>query len=105
MAPAESAYSRSGARCGWSTAIGMKLAKFLYDPFALQPRYPLDPENAVELVDLVLETDGEEALRLDGLRRTDEIFVAHAYPRGAFDLFGYAWHRDTALGVDACLFR
>jgi hypothetical protein len=36
---------------------------FLYQPVALQPRQAIYPENAVQLVDLVLKTDGKQPVR------------------------------------------
>ena len=66
---------------------------------SLQPGEPGDPKDPIKLIDLVLETYGEQTIGLFGLFRTVQILVAHPDTGMAFDLICYAWHRDTAFFV------
>ena len=59
------------------------LGEFLHHAVALQPREVIDEQHAVEMVDLVLEADGEQAVGLQFLRLAVAIEVAHAHRPGA----------------------
>src|SRR5438128_1413339 len=75
------------------------LLKPLDQPLALEPRKPVDPEQAVELVDLVLVADGAQAVRLFGLPIAVDILIADPDARMTLDLVGDAGHRDAAFAV------
>jgi hypothetical protein len=69
------------------------------DTISLQPGEPIDPKDPVELIDLVLETYGEQTIGLFNLFHTAQILVAHPYTGMAFDFFRYARHGDAAFFV------
>ena len=71
----------------------------LQQPLALQPRQAGDPEHAVELVDLVLEDRGREALRLRLAGGPVEVAVAQADAGGPGDPLAHPRHADAALVV------
>ncbi len=59
---------------------------FLIARSRLQPGYVVDEQLAVEMVDLMLETGGEQALGLDLAALVVSVEEAHADFRGARDL-------------------
>src|SRR5438445_12781207 len=63
-----------------------RLREFLDDAAALEPRDVVDEEHAVEVVDLVLQAGGEEAVRLQLLRLAVDIEILHPHLRGPLDL-------------------
>src|SRR6202040_4256264 len=69
------------------------------DTISLQPGEPIDPEDPIELIDLVLETYGEQTFGLFDLFHTAQILVVHPHTGMAFDLFRYAPHGDAAFFV------
>src|ERR1700738_4317233 len=69
------------------------------DTILLQPGEPIDPKDPIELIDLVLETYGEQTIGLFDLLHTAQILVAHPHTGMAFDLFRYARHGDAAFFV------
>jgi hypothetical protein len=69
------------------------------DTISLQPGEPIDPKDPIKLVDLVLETYGEQTICLFDLFHTAQLLVAHPHTGMAFDLFRYARHGDTAFFV------
>jgi hypothetical protein len=66
---------------------------------SLQPGEPIDPKDPIELIDLVLETYGEQSIGLCDLFHSAQILVAHPHTGMAFDLFRYARHGDAAFFV------
>jgi hypothetical protein len=72
------------------------LSKTFDDTISLQPGEPIDPKDPIELIDLVLETYGEQTIGLFDLFHAAQILVAHPHTGMAFDLFRYARHGDTA---------
>jgi hypothetical protein len=69
------------------------------DAISLQPGEPTDPKDPIELIDLVLETYGEQTIGLFDHFHTAQILVAHPHTGMAFDLFRYARHGDAAFFV------
>jgi len=69
------------------------------DTISLQPGEPIDPKDPIELIDLVLETYGEQTIGLFDLCHTAQILVVHPHTGMAFDLFRYARHGDAAFFV------
>jgi hypothetical protein len=69
------------------------------DAISLQPGEPIDPKNPIELIDLVLETYGEQTIGLFDLFHTAQILVAHPHTGMAFYFFRYARHGDAAFFV------
>src|SRR5580700_2203255 len=69
------------------------------DAISLQPREPIDPKDPIELIDLVLETYGEQTIGLFDLCHTAQILVVHPHTGMAFDLFRYTRHGDAAFFV------
>jgi hypothetical protein len=69
------------------------------DAISLQPGEPIDPKDPIELIDLVLETYGEQTIGLFDLFHAAQILVAHPHTGVAFDLFRYARHGDAAFFV------
>jgi hypothetical protein len=67
------------------------------DTISLQPGEPIDPKDPIELIDLVLETYGEQTIGLFDLVHTAQILVVHPHTGMAFDLFRYARHGDAAF--------
>src|ERR1700730_6693814 len=67
------------------------------DTISLQPGEPIDPKDPIKLIDLVLETYGEQTFGLFDLFHTAQILVAHPHMGMAFDLFRYARHGDAAF--------
>ena len=60
----------------------------------------LDEDLAAQMVDFVLQADGEQVRRLDRPRLAVEVEIAHDDVLGAFDLVVDAGHRQTALLAD-----
>ena len=58
------------------------------DAISLQPGEPIDPKDPIELIDLVLETYGEQTIGLFDLFHAAQILVAHPHTGMAFDLPG-----------------
>jgi hypothetical protein len=60
----------------------------------------IDHQHAVEVIELVLHGDGEEAFgfELEGLAVA--VLGADAHRGGALDLLGHAGEREAALGAD-----
>src|SRR6266404_9552819 len=73
------------------------LLKPLDQPLALEAGEPLDPEQAVELIDLVLVADRAQTLRFLGLQVTVEVLIADPDPRVTTDLVIDPRHRDAAF--------
>src|SRR5580704_8112230 len=69
------------------------------DTISLQPGEPIDPKDPIELIDLVLETYGEQTIGLFDLFHAAQILVGHPQTGMAFDLFRYARHGDAAFLV------
>src|SRR5258708_7703192 len=67
---------------------------------ALDGRKPFDEENAVEVVVLVLDRDGEEPLRLEALLLPLAVLVVDGDRRFALHLFAEPRHRQAALLED-----
>src|SRR5215213_7230046 len=63
----------------------------------LQFRQTVDPEDAVELIDLVLEADSHQAFRLLLTSHSVKTPVAHPNPGMALKLVGDARHGDAPL--------
>jgi hypothetical protein len=69
------------------------------EAISLQPGESIDPKDPIELIDLVLETYGEQTIGLFELFHTAQILVARPHTGMAFNLFRYARHRDAAFFV------
>src|SRR3954468_13878228 len=74
-----------------------QLLEALDQPLALEAGQPLDPEQAVQLFDLVLVADRAESLRVFRLRIAIDIVIADADTRVAPDLIVDSGHRDAAF--------
>ena len=81
------------------SAMRCVLSKTFDDAISLQPGEPIDPKDPIELIDLVLETYGEQTVGLFDPFHAAQILVAHPHTGMAFDLFRYAWHGDAAFFV------
>src|SRR5689334_5648028 len=73
------------------------LFKPLDQPLALEAGEPLDPEQAVELVDLVLVADCAQTIRFLGLPVAVDVLIADPDPRVTADLVTDSWHRNAAF--------
>src|ERR1700712_4972179 len=85
-----------------STGISGRRRRFqlpepLEETLPLQARQAIDPEHAVELIDLVLDDRGLEVVRLLLVGRSVEVAVAEPDARGPGDPLADARHADTAL--------
>ena len=69
------------------------------DTISLQPGEPIDPKDPIKLIDLMLETHGEQTIGLFDLFHAAQILVAHPHTGMAFDLFRYARRGDAAFFV------
>src|SRR6202035_2793510 len=77
----------------------LRFIETLDDTISLQPGEPIDPKDPIELIDLVLETYGEQTIGLFDPFHAAQILVAHPHTGMAFDLFRYARHGDAAFCV------
>jgi hypothetical protein len=80
--------ARSVARC----LCALRFIETFDDTISLQPGEPINPKDPIELIDLVLETYGEQTIGLFDLFHTAQILVAHPHTGMAFDFFRYARH-------------
>ena len=71
----------------------------LDQPVTFEFRQTVDPEYAIELIDFVLQTDGQETGRFFCLRHARKVLIANPNGSGPLDLVRNAWHRNTALLV------
>src|SRR6202047_5438776 len=69
------------------------------DTISLQPGEPIGPKDPIELIDLVLETNGEQTIGLLDLFHTAQLLIAYPHTGMAFDLFRYARQGDAAFFV------
>src|SRR3954447_3056148 len=65
-----------------------QLLEALDQPIALEAGQSLDPEQAVELIDLVLVANRAQALRFLGLNVAVDILIADPHARMPLDVFG-----------------
>ena len=63
--------------------LARRLGEFLDRALAFQPRHVVDEQLAVEMVDLMLQAGGEQALGLDLAALVVAVEEAHADFRGA----------------------
>src|SRR5712691_9649668 len=82
-----------------------RLGELLEDAVALELGKVVDEQDAVEMVDLVLQAGGEEPIGLDLLRRTLEIEVFYLHLRRAFHVAVIFRDREAALLVGRLLRR
>src|ERR1700730_18018948 len=75
------------------------LLKPLDQPLALEAGQPLDPEQAVQLIDLMLVADSAQALGFFGLRIVVDVAIADPDARMTLDVVIDAGHRDAAFLV------
>src|SRR5476649_443398 len=81
------------------------LDEFFLDPVALQLRKMVDEEDAVDMIDLVLQHAGEQSLGLDLDGVAFEIEKARCDFLGPLHLVGKFGNRETAFLVDRLLVR
>lgn len=67
------------------------------EPLALEAGQPLDPEQAVQLIDLMLMADRAQPLRLLGMGATVDIPIADPDTRMTLNVIIDAGHRDAAF--------
>jgi hypothetical protein len=77
--------------------IPRHLLKPLDQPLALEAGQPLDPEQAVELIDLMLVTNRAQAVGFLGLKIAVDVPIADPHPRVTPDVVVDAGHRDAAF--------
>src|SRR6185503_4388199 len=73
------------------------LLKSLDQPLALEAGQSLNPEQAVQLVDLVLVADRAQPLRFLGLYLAVDVVIADPDARMTPDVVVDAGHRDAAF--------
>src|SRR6266436_1072663 len=66
-------------------------------PLTLEAGQPLDPEQAVQLIDLMLVADRAQTRRFLGLRVAVDVVIADPDPRMTRELVVDARHRDAAF--------
>src|SRR6185503_212340 len=88
-----------------STSTPRHLFKTLDQPLALEAGEPLDPEQAVELIDLVLVADRAQTVRFLGLPVAVDVLMADPDPRVTADLVIDPWHRNAAFPMQDHLGR
>src|SRR5581483_11806826 len=84
-------------RTGASHRQALVLFEFLADALLFQARYVIDEDFSVEMIDLVLDTRGEQAARLDVDRRPRRVERAHLDVPGAQHRLVDAGHRQAPL--------
>lgn len=65
----------------------MQFLKFRFDAIPLQRRQIIDKQLAIEVIDLVLDADGEQAISLKGKRLAIKVLRGDANDIGA--LYGF----------------
>src|SRR4051812_5255414 len=73
------------------------LLEALDQPLAFEAGQPLDPEQAIELIDLVLVADRAQASGFLGVRMAIDVVIADPDARMAPDLVMDPRHRDAAF--------
>src|SRR5689334_800159 len=81
------------------------LGKLLVHAVALQLRKIVDEQHAVEMIDLVLDAGGIEALSVLLMQLAVEIQEAHTHLRRPLDLLIIFGDRKAAFLVDGLLLR
>src|SRR5436190_20674624 len=81
------------------------LFKPLDQPLALEAGQPLDPEQAVELIDLVLVADRAQPVCFLGLQVAVDVLIADPDPRMTTYLVIDPGHRDAAFPMQDHLGR
>ena len=64
----------------------------------------IDEQQPVDMIDLVLESDGEQAVGFDGLLAALLVGVFDREPRGPADVFPEIGNRETAFVVGRLFF-
>lgn len=82
-----------------SPLTALQLVITLDQPVTLEFRQAIDPEYAIELIDFVLQADGQETGRFFCLRYARKVLKANPNGSGPLNLVRSAWHRNTALLV------
>ena len=99
----------SGALARFLAALGSVCFAALVNFLMARSRFSrdkmIDEQFAVEMVDLVLEAGGEQALGLDLAALVVAVEIAHPDLRRARDLLVIFGHRQAAFLVDRFLFR
>ena len=71
----------------------------LDQPVTFEFGQTVDPEYAIELIDFVLQADGQETGGFFCLGHARKILIANPNGSGPLDLVRNTWHRNTALFV------
>jgi hypothetical protein len=94
------------ARMGLGTARELcRLGEFLCHPIALELGNMIDEKHAIEMIDLMLQTRGEQPIGFDLVRLSLEIEIVHLDASRTLDLFVIFRDRQAAFLIDAFLFR
>ena len=72
-------------------------------PVALELRQVVDEQDAVQMVDLVLQAGREQPVRFDLVRLALKIEILDLHLRGAFDVIVEFRNRKTSFFVDRLL--
>ncbi len=73
------------------------LSEFPHDTVALQPGKMIDEQDAIQMVDLMLEASRQNVVRLDLLRAAIAIEVTGAHAGRPLDILENVWDRQAAL--------